>query len=102
MSHRRRTRVPDSRLERFGDGYRVFVSAMTLIKRQDGHAGASYVDLAQLYRRIVFNVLVGNRDAHLRDLGFIPDKTGWRHRDSSNEQDLSCRPVSFAVNNAND
>jgi hypothetical protein len=37
----------------------VFVSAMTLIERQDGHAGTSYVDLAQPYRRVVFNVLVG-------------------------------------------
>lgn len=102
--------VPASRLEKFGDGYRtfcverfdragesrrMFVSAMTLLERQDGHTGASYVDLAQLisdqgaqghinldleqlYRRVVFNVLVGNRDDHLRNHGCIRDKTGWR------------------------
>lgn len=102
--------VPDSRLEQFGDGYRtfcverfdramesrrMFVSAMTLLERQDGHSGASYVDLVelisdqgaqnhintdleQLYRRVVFNVLVGNRDDHLRNHGCIRDKTGWR------------------------
>ena len=57
---------------------RMFVSAMTLLERQDGQAGTSYVDLLQLisdlgaqnhinadleqlYRRVVFNVLVGNR-----------------------------------------
>lgn len=102
--------VPDSRLESFGEGYRtfcverfdrvnesrrMFVSAMTLLERQDGQAGASYVDLVelisdqgaqnhidadleQLYRRVVFNVLVGNRDDHLRNHGFIRNKTGWR------------------------
>lgn len=102
--------VPDSRIEKFGDGYhtfcverfdrcgesrRLFVSAMTLLERQDGQTGASYVDLAQLitdqgaqnrintdleqlYRRLVFNVLVGNRDDHLRNHGFLREKTGWR------------------------
>jgi len=102
--------VPASRLEKFGDGYRtfcverfdrigesrrMFVSAMTLLERQDGQAGASYVDLVQLisdqgaqnhintdleqlYRRVVFNVLVGNRDDHLRNHGYLREKTGWR------------------------
>jgi serine/threonine-protein kinase HipA len=102
--------VPTSRLEKFGDGYRtfcverfdragesrcMFVSAMTLLERQDGQAGASYIDLvelisdqgaqghiktdlAQLYRRVIFNVLVGNRDDHLRNHGCLRDKTGWR------------------------
>lgn len=102
--------LPASRLEKFGDGYgtfcverfdrvgdsrRLFVSAMTLLERQDGDTGASYVDLvqliadhgaqghiksdlAQLYRRLVFNVLVGNRDDHLRNHGCIRTKTGWR------------------------
>ena len=102
--------VPESRLEQFGDGYqtfcverfdrlgesrRVFVSAMTLLDRQDGQPGASYLDLAelisdqgaqnhinsdlaQLYRRVVFNVMVGNRDDHLRNHGCIRDVTGWR------------------------
>jgi len=102
--------VPASRLEKFGDGYRtfcverfdrvgesrrMFVSAMTLLERQDGQAGASYIDLVQLisdqgaqnhinadleqlYRRVVFNVLVGNRDDHLRNHGCLRAKTGWR------------------------
>lgn len=103
--------VPASRLEKFGEGRyrtfcverfdrigesrRMFVSAMTLLERQDGHADASYIDLVQLisdqgaqnhinadleqlYRRVVFNVLVGNRDDHLRNHGCLRDKTGWR------------------------
>lgn len=39
------------------------------------HAGA---DLAQLFRRVAFNVAVGNRDDHLRNHGFVLGKTGWR------------------------
>jgi serine/threonine-protein kinase HipA len=103
-------RVPDSRLERLTERYgtfcvarfdrvaqsrRMYASAMTLLERQDGEGGASYVDLAefisdqgaqghidedlaQLFRRVVFNVLVGNRDDHLRNHGFIRELSGWR------------------------
>lgn len=77
------------------NGRRVFyASAMTLLRRAESE-GASYLDLAQfllkngarahirpdlaqLYRRVVFNIAVGNRDDHLRNHGFILDETGWR------------------------
>jgi serine/threonine-protein kinase HipA len=36
------------------------------------------VDLEQLFRRVAFNVAVGNRDDHLRNHGFILGKRGWR------------------------
>ena len=35
-------------------------------------------DLEQLFRRVAFNVAVGNRDDHLRNHGFILTETGWR------------------------
>jgi serine/threonine-protein kinase HipA len=35
-------------------------------------------DLEQLFRRVAFNVAVGNRDDHLRNHGFILTATGWR------------------------
>src|SRR5438045_855121 len=35
-------------------------------------------DLEQLFRRVVFNVAIGNRDDHLRNHGFILTPTGWR------------------------
>jgi serine/threonine-protein kinase HipA len=71
----------------------MYASARTLL-RLDGE-DASYLDLAQviesqgaqggvaadleqLFRRAVFNVLVGNRDDHLRNHGFLREKTGWR------------------------
>lgn len=68
---------------------------MTLLGKRDGEEGASYLDLAQfimdegaskhvaqdleqLFRRLVFNVLIGNRDDHLRNHGFIREPSGWR------------------------
>jgi serine/threonine-protein kinase HipA len=81
------------RFDRAGSSRRMYASAMTLLQRDDGEA-ASYLDLAealqlqgdaarlesdlhQLYRRIAFNILVGNRDDHLRNHGFLRGATGW-------------------------
>jgi serine/threonine-protein kinase HipA len=73
----------------------MYASAMTMLERRDGDTDAGYPDLAeflsdggaqgriggdleQLFRRLVFNVLIGNRDDHLRNHGFIRETTGWR------------------------
>jgi serine/threonine-protein kinase HipA len=78
-----------------GQARRMYCSAMTLLERRDGMDGASYLDLVQtiedhgaqshvasdleqLFRRVVFNVLIGNRDDHLRNHGFLREPTGWR------------------------
>lgn len=83
------------RFDRKGDSRRMYASAMTLLEYQDGDSGAGYLDLAefisdngaqdhiesdlaQLFRRVVFNVLIGNRDDHLRNHGFIREPSGWR------------------------
>lgn len=67
---------------------------MTLLNRQDGE-NASYLELAEylstrgsprhkeadlreLGTRIIFNMLVSNRDDHLRNHGFILSADGWR------------------------
>jgi serine/threonine-protein kinase HipA len=70
-------------------------SAMTLLERLDGEGsaeGASYLELAdvliargshtdrdlrQLWRRIVFYVLVSNTDDHLRNHAFMLNRNGW-------------------------
>ncbi|HSK50162.1 MAG TPA: type II toxin-antitoxin system HipA family toxin [Solirubrobacterales bacterium] len=82
------------RFDRAQGGRRLYASAMTLTGRRDGEA-ASYLDIAeaivregdpgaieqdlrQLFRRLVFNVLVGNRDDHLRNHGFLRTPGGWR------------------------
>lgn len=84
-----------ARFDRMGESRRMYSSAMTLLEWRDGTDGASYLDLAefivdngaqghvdedlaQLFRRVVFNVLVANRDDHLRNHGFIREPTGWR------------------------
>ena len=75
-------------------GRRMYASAMTLLERRDGQQGASYLhileaivtyggagltgDMHQLFRRAVFNLLVGNRDDHLRNHGFFLTPSGWR------------------------
>jgi serine/threonine-protein kinase HipA len=82
------------RFDRVKGSRRFYASAMTLL-RKDQSEGASYLDLAQfiraqgdaahadtdleqLFRRVAFNVAVGNRDDHLRNHGFILGETGWR------------------------
>ncbi|CAM2178134.1 serine/threonine-protein kinase HipA [Paraburkholderia sacchari] len=84
-----------ARFDRVAEGRRMYASAMTLLERKDGEAGASYLDLAeyisdhgaqghiaedlaQLFRRVLFNIMVGNRDDHLRNHGFIREPSGWR------------------------
>lgn len=81
------------RFDRMRSGRRMYASAKTLLGMESD--GASYLDLAmavqdngaagsveaglsQLFRRAVFNVLVGNRDDHLRNHGFLRDPTGWK------------------------
>lgn len=82
------------RFDRIVEQRLFYASAMTIL-RKDASDGTSYVelaqalrqtgdgphvsrDLAQLFRRVVFNVAVGNRDDHLRNHGFVLAKTGWR------------------------
>ena len=82
------------RFDRVG-GQRIFyASAMTLLRKSSSE-GSSYLelaqflqrngqastvnrDLAQLFRRVVFNVAIGNRDDHLRNHGFLHTQGGWR------------------------
>lgn len=81
------------RFERTPGSRRLYSSAMTRLARDDSD-GASYLDLvevienegsstqigdqlAQLFRRVLFNILIGNRDDHLRNHGFLRDGNGW-------------------------
>ena len=83
------------RFDRQGRSRRMYASAMTLLDHIAGDTGASYLDigefisnhgaqghiaadLEQLFKRVVFNVLIGNRDDHLRNHGFIREPSGWR------------------------
>lgn len=82
------------RFDRANGARRFFASAMTLLRKEQSE-GTSYLELAQflrskgdgahadadleqLFRRVAFNVAVGNRDDHLRNHGFVLGETGWR------------------------
>ena len=85
------------RFDRTNNQRRIhFASAMTLLGLQDGadhaegvgyldlvgfimqHCSAAKEDLEQLWRRMLFNVLVSNTDDHMRNHGFILTEKGWR------------------------
>lgn len=84
------------RFDREGEDRIHFASAMTLLGYRDGdnaETGASYLDLVdliervsespaedleELWRRIVFNMMIHNTDDHLRNHGFLLGTEGWR------------------------
>ena len=84
------------RFDRTTDGRRKhFASAMTLLGLTDGcnaETGNGYLDivdfilqnccnvednLRQLYRRVAFNIAIGNSDDHFRNHGFLLTPKGW-------------------------
>lgn len=81
------------RFDREADIRIPFISAMTALDAEDGADDRSYLeildvirqtgaqpgeDARQLWRRMVFNVLVSNTDDHLRNHGFLWAGQGWR------------------------
>lgn len=81
------------RFDRAEKGRFFYTSAMTLLHHVDTE-DASYLelaefisnvgdpdrigrDLAELFTRVVFNVMTANRDDHLRNHGFIRKPSGW-------------------------
>lgn len=81
------------RFDRTPASRRLYTSAMTRLARSESE-GASYLDivdaietggsstrinaqLEQLFRRVLFNILTGNRDDHLRNHGFLREGNGW-------------------------
>ena len=84
------------RFDRTEDDRRIhFASAMTLLGLTDGcdaKSGNGYLDivdfilqnccdvnhnLRQLYRRVAFNIAIGNSDDHFRNHGFLLTPRGW-------------------------
>lgn len=53
-------------------------SYLELAEVLQGFGAAPARDLEQLWRRVVFNVLVSNVDDHLRNHGFLHEPGGWR------------------------
>ena len=80
------------RFDRRGNVRIPFLSAMSLLNAADNEPH-SYMeiadalrqygakaddDCAQLWRRIVFSILISNSDDHLRNHGFLYETSGWR------------------------
>lgn len=84
------------RFDRNEEGKRIhFASAMTLLGLTDGDnagTGHGYLDivdfiiqsctdveanLQELYRRVAFNICIGNTDDHFRNHGFLLTSKGW-------------------------
>ena len=81
------------RFDRVGSRRIPFLSAMSLLGLNDGdeatytdiaeiirmHSSSPTEDLNELWKRVVFNVLIGNLDDHLRNHGFLYDRNNrWR------------------------
>ena len=96
------------RFDRTATGQRVeYVSAMSLVGGTDGSTfdylevaealaatgSAVSVDLAELWRRVAFGLLVNNSDDHLRNHGFLRVGSGWRLAPAF---DLNPNPVATA------
>ena len=80
------------RFDRRGNVRIPFLSAMSLLNAADNEPH-SYMeiadalrqygakaddDCAQLWRRIVFSIMISNTDDHLRNHGFLYETAGWR------------------------
>ena len=81
------------RFDREGNHRVPFLSAMSMLDARDNdprsyleladslrhHGAAARSDLAELWRRVVFSILISNTDDHLRNHGFLYEiGQGWR------------------------
>lgn len=95
------------RFDREGPARRPFLSAMSMLGAADHetrsyleiadaiqrHGAAPAEDLQELWRRIVFSILISNTDDHLRNHGFLYEgNLGWRLAPA---YDLNPVPVQF-------
>ena len=97
-----------------------YVSAMTMLQAADGEQGSyleiaeaietrsshATADLHQLWRRIVFSILISNTDDHLRNHGFLhQDADNWRLSpafDINPDPDPGPKHLSTAIDLADD
>jgi serine/threonine-protein kinase HipA len=95
-------------------GRLAFVSAMTLTQHKDGESGASYLEIVdllqsrgadtaadceQLFRRVLFNILIHNTDDHLRNHGFFIGEQGIRLSPAYDmNPSIDCTELTLAIN----
>ncbi len=106
------------RFDRHGEKRIHFASAMTLCGLQDGadaDSGNGYLDivdmlighsgianvqasLEELYRRVAFNILIGNHDDHFRNHGFLLTEKGWEWSPAYDLNPTDMRTQSLLIN----
>ena len=105
------------RFDRAEEGGRVhFASAMTMLGLKDGDnhvSGKGYLDivdfiissctnvdanLQQLYRRVAFNICIGNSDDHFRNHGFTLGRNGWSLAPAYDMNPTNSRHQSLLIN----
>ncbi len=117
-----RTALLLRRFDREGDIRIPYLSAMSMLGASDNedHSYLEIIDAirqygsepeqdcAQLWRRIVFNILISNTDDHLRNHGFLYDAAGggWRLSPAFDMNptptDVRARVLSLAIDEADD
>ena len=116
-----RTALLLRRFDREGETRIPFLSAMSMLGASDNeeHSYLEIVDAirqygsqperdcAQLWRRIVFNILISNTDDHLRNHGFLYDGAGgWRlspaYDMNPTPGDVKSRHLSLAIDEVDD
>ena len=116
-----RTALLLRRFDRVGDIRIPFLSAMSMLGAADNedHSYLEIVDAlrqfgsqpeqdcAELWRRIVFNILISNTDDHLRNHGFLYESAGgWRlspaYDMNPTPGDVKARALSLAIDEADD
>jgi serine/threonine-protein kinase HipA len=117
-----RTALLLRRFDREGDIRIPYLSAMSMLGASDNedHSYLEIIDAirqygsepeqdcAQLWRRIVFNILISNTDDHLRNHGFLYDaaRGGWRLSAAFDMNptptDVRARVLSLAIDEADD
>lgn len=107
------------RFDRTEEGKRIhFASAMTLLGLTDGcdaQSGNGYLDivdfilqgccdvndnLCQLYRRVAFNIAIGNSDDHFRNHGFLLTPSGWTLSPAYDMNPTLCKYQSLLINSS--
>lgn len=107
------------RFDRTEEGKRIhFASAMTLLGLTDGcdaQSGNGYLDivdfilqgccdvndnLCQLYRRVAFNIAIGNSDDHFRNHGFLLTPSGWTLSPAYDMNPTLCEYQSLLINSS--
>lgn len=107
-----------ARFDRKGTQRIPFLSAMSMLGARDNephsymeladalrqHGASPAEDCADLWRRIVFNIMIANTDDHLRNHGFLYAKGGWRLAPAYDlnpmPMDIRPRVLSLAIDEA--